>query len=272
MFSVLLSIYSKEIPENLQLSLDSIINQSLPPTEIVLVKDGPLTQGLENVISQFIIKYPNLFNIVSLSENKGLGIALNEGLKYCSNELIARMDTDDIAYFERFEKQYNYFLNHPHLAVLGTAVQEFNVEKEDLGQFRTPPLRHDDILKYSTYRNPFNHPSVMFKKSVILKVGSYASMPYFEDYYLWIRVLQANYIVANLDEPLLHFRIGNDMIGRRIGLAYLKHELRFLKRVKELGYITKSKFIISIFLKAPLRLLPKKLLTIIYSKTLRNQK
>lgn len=267
-FSILMSVYVNDNPTFLNLSLNSIFSQTLEPTEVVLVKDGPLTLELNTIIKEYEEKYAQL-KIVSLSVNMGLGLALNAGLKHCNYEIIARIDADDICYPNRFEKQMAFMLDHPEISVLGSSVQEFNKTPGDLNQFRELPTGSIELSKFSKFRNPINHPSVVFRKSHVLDVGSYQSMLLFEDYYLWIRMQLKGYQIANLNEPLLHFRIGNDMVGRRSGYGYLKKEIAFLTKIKELGFLSNKDYIISILCKSPLRLLPKSILTFIYKKVLR---
>ena len=160
-FSLLISIYSKESPIYFRQSLESIINQSLIPNEIVLIKDGPLTEELENVLNEYDENYPNLFKIIALPVNKGLGNALSIGVLECSNDLIARMDTDDICVFNLFEKQIDFLINNPNIDLVGTNVEEFNVEPGDLKRYRKMPEKGVALKKYSRFRNPVNHPTVM---------------------------------------------------------------------------------------------------------------
>ncbi len=268
-FSVLISVYEKEKLQYLKSALQSLIDQTLAPSEIVLVQDGPLPSNLLDFINEFKTLHPLVLSTVTLKENIGLGLALKIGLETCRFELVARMDTDDICYPSRFEKQISFMEAHPHVSVVGSSIQEFNVVPGDLNQFKDPPTNFEDLKRFSKFRNPLNHPSVLFRKSHVINAGSYQHMPLFEDYFLWVRMLQLDYRVENLDEPLLHFRTGNDMIGRRHGLAYLKKEFNFLKAIKKLGFISSIEFISSISLKLPLRLLPKALLEFLYKKTLR---
>ncbi|MFV0220633.1 glycosyltransferase [Empedobacter falsenii] len=269
MFSVLSSVYAKENPDNLNLALESLFKQTVCANEIVIVKDGPLTDELEEVISEFKNKYPNILKIIPLKENVGLGNALNEGLKHITNNIVARMDTDDICYVNRFEKQLQFLKDNPEISVVGGIVQEFNQNPGDLKQFRKLPLLSDDLYKFAKYRNPLSHPSVMFKKDDVLNAGSYQDMPFFEDYYLWIRMLLKEYKIANINDTILHFRIGNDMIGRRSGFSYAKKEIRFIRASKNLGFLSQKDFINSLLIKVPLRVLPKSFLTFLYKKLLR---
>lgn len=268
-FSVLLSVYFKDHADYLYLSLESLFQQTLKPDEIVLVQDGPLTAELYDVIDFFKNKDEIDLHVLALDQNRGLGLALQAGLQLCRYNLVARMDADDICCVDRFEKQIAYFRRHANISVLGGAVEEFNRLPGDLSRFRRLPTSYIDVLKFSKYRNPINHPAVVFRKDHILKVGSYLDMPLFEDYYLWIRVLINGYQIANLDDVLLKFRIGNDMIGRRHGISYLKKEIHFLNTIRALGHLSFLDYIFSLFTKIPLRLLPKSALDRIYKRFLR---
>ncbi len=268
-FSVLISVYNKENPYYLKDSLNSIINQTLLPDEIVLVKDGPLTNELENTLQFFLDNYVDLFKIISLPENVGLGKALAIGLEFVSYDLVARMDSDDVCYPNRFLEQVKYMIENEEISVLGGTIQEFNNEPGDLKSFRTLPEQHNEIAKMIKYRNPLNHPTVFFRKNHIIDVGSYKDMPLFEDYYLWVRMIQAGHKIHNLPQPLLHFRIGNNMIGRRSGMHYVIKEIRFLKILKKLGVLSSTELVLSYLTKTPFRLLPKSLILFIYRKLAR---
>ena len=168
MFSVLLSIYYKERPDFLRQSLDSLFSQTLLPTEVVLVKDGPLTKTLDIIIEEYSKRYLQL-KIVSLSVNQGLGKALNEGLKYCSYDLVVRMDTDDIAKPNRFEKQLKAFNNQSDIDIVSSWIDEFEGDTNHILSIRKLPEYHKEIYKFAKKRNPINHPAVMFRKSSVLE-------------------------------------------------------------------------------------------------------
>ena len=265
-FSVLLPIYYRENPKFLQLALESLVNQTLPANEIVIVKDGPLNEELDQMIDSFSEKLP--LKIVPLAKNVGLGEALSIGISHCSYEFIARMDADDYCVPERFEKQVRVFQENPDLDILGSYLKEFVNEPGDLEVIRKVPLTHSEIYSYTFYRCPFNHPSVMFKKSAVLGVGSYQRMPFFEDYYLWIRMANGNCKFQNLGEVLLYFRIGNNMIRRRHGLEYAKHEISFFTYCYQNGLITLSQ-LMRFYSRFPIRLLPVPILKKFYDLILR---
>lgn len=265
-FSVLLSVYTQESASHLDNALESLINQTIVPTEIVLVKDGPLTDDLEMIINKYKEQYTTLFNIVSIEQNVGLGDALNLGLKNCNYDVVARMDTDDICIPNRFEIQLNYFKEHPDVSVLGGYIEEFINDPGDLGRVKKVPLTSNQIIHYARKRNPLNHPSVMFRKKAIESVGGYERMLFFEDYYLWLKLLGAGYKLANIGEVLLYFRIGNDMIGRRHGYAYALHEFRFAEKARKEKLFASSDAIRFVGTRFPLRLISKQLLSRFYKR------
>jgi glycosyltransferase involved in cell wall biosynthesis len=268
-FSVLMSVYSKENPVFLTQALDSLLNQTLRPAEIVLVKDGLLSKELDDVIDDFTIMNNGLFKIIGLNKNVGLGKALAVGIEYCTNDFIARMDSDDISLPNRFFEQLSYLLDNPDIDVIGSAIEEFNQLPGDLNRFRILPINNEELMKFSKFRNPFNHPTVFFRKEAILKAGSYVHMPFFEDFYLWIRVINKGFRLTNLKQVHLYFRIGNDMIARRHGFKYLLHELNFFNESYKLRNINFGSFIYIILTRIFLRLLPKRILEFIYKKFVR---
>ena len=175
-YSVLMSLYKKEQSEFFRLALDSMINQTLKPDEIVLVEDGPLTPDLYAVIDEYTGKYPDLFTIVKNETNLGLGLALNEGLKVCRNELVARMDTDDISKPTRCEKQVKRFMEKPDLSIVGAHIDEFSGDKSNVISQRKVPTTSTAIYDFAKRRSAFNHPAVMYKKSAVLKNGGYSNL------------------------------------------------------------------------------------------------
>lgn len=267
-FSVLLSIYYKEDPSFLVQALDSVFNQTINPSEVVLVKDGPLTEELDRVIDDYLSRCNN-FRVVVLPENRGLGYALNEGIKECSNEWIARMDTDDICFQDRFEKQLAVIDKNPDLSFVGSAIAEFQDSPDQICSYRRLPERNEDIYVYAKKRCPINHPSVMYRKSVILDAGGYREFP--EDYHLWVRALMKGYKFYNIQEPLLYFRINLETIKRRGGMSYALAEIRHQKEFKNMGFLTTSEYLYNCIVRISVRLMPPLLRQKIYSKLLRRE-
>lgn len=222
-FSVLLSVYSKEKAEYLDLALDSITGkQTLMPTEVVIVKDGELTEDLDKVLDKYKKKYPQIVNFVKLEKNSGLGIALQIGLDNCKYDYIMRMDTDDVACPDRFEKQMNYMKKHPDVSIVGGTIGEFDSSPDEELRIKTMPLSYDKVYKYAKFRNPLNHMTVCFRKKDVLEVGSYQPMLYLEDQYLWSRMLVAGKKIENMPDLLVKVRIGNGFYERRGSKNYIK--------------------------------------------------
>ena len=217
-YSVLMSVYDKETPENLRQSLDSLLVQTCFPDEIVLVKDGPLTPALDAIIDEKAAEHPDLFRIVKLENNSGLGNALNCGLKVCRNEYVARMDSDDIAFPDRMEKQMLFLNEHPEVDILSAAVEEFDGSIDNVTSRRVVPLDNESIWRFARTRCPFNHNCVIYKKSVVEAVGGYRTdLKRVEDHDLWMRLHANGAIGANLEEPFLWARAGEGLHTRRHG-------------------------------------------------------
>lgn len=264
-FSVLMSIYFKESPAWFNRAMQSIWDeQTVKPNEIILVQDGPLTSELDNMISIWANKLGDILKCIHLENNVGLGDALNIGLQYCSNELVARMDTDDIAMAERFEKQLA-ILKQGDIDICSSWITEFDVDQSIITGTRILPEHHTDITNYAKVRSPINHPAVMYKKTAIMKAGGYKTMMWFEDYYLWVRMLLTGSIFYNIQEPLVHMRAGQGQIERRSGDAYAKSELILLRKFREIGFLSNFEFIKAVVLRIPIRLAPKKLIGLVYN-------
>ncbi|UQZ33126.1 amylovoran biosynthesis protein AmsE [Paenibacillus sp. PK3_47] len=266
-YSVLMSIYFKENPNYLRESIESMLQQTLKPDEIIIVKDGTLTPALEQVLNEFANE-PCL-KIIPLSENKGLGEALNIGMDYCKNEIIARMDTDDISKKDRCEKQFKLFEENELLSIVSSSIMEFEVDVDNVKAIKRLPLTHEQILKFAKKRNPFNHPAVMYKKSVVLQAGGYKHFELFEDYYLWARILMNNAIGANIDEPLLYMRANRNMYKRRGGISYFKCIIHFKWHLRKIGFYSFFDFLTSAFAQGAVAVLPNNIRMKIYKIFLR---
>jgi glycosyltransferase involved in cell wall biosynthesis len=272
--SVLISVYYRELPENLHRALDSVVNQTLSPLEVVLMKDGPLTPELDDIIDSFDKKYPNLFRIISLEVNQGLGEALRLGALNCNGDFIARMDSDDISRPDRFRKQMNYLTKYQEIDVIGCNIEEFNNEPGDLKRFKKNPESHQELIKRISMRSPFNHPSIIVRKDALLKAGNYNNdFLLFEDYSLFLRLWKTGARFYNIQEVLLDFRVGDGLetIRRRSGVHYVKKEIRFLKHAREIHAFSKFQTFKYAFLRLPIRLLPPTVVLRIYNLFLRDK-
>lgn len=269
-FSVLMSVYYKENPDFLTAAINSVISQTLKPKEIVVVKDGLLTNELDTVIYGFVDSYSDLFKIISLQKNSGLGEALQIGVENCSYDLIARMDSDDISHPERFEKQIPYMYTNSEIDVLGSWILEFDEHPNTEQYIRKVPLHTNEILLYSKRRNPLNHMTVVFRKKAVLKAGNYQPLLWNEDYYLWVRIINQGSKIQNLEETLVYVRAGDELFKRRGGLTYIKNEFILQREFLKMKFITPIEFCSNLIKRSMVRVVPTYLRKIIYRKFLRD--
>lgn len=268
-YSVLMSLYTKENPSYLKISIDSMLKQSLTPNEIVIVKDGPLTKELDEIIDFYKLKEPKIFTIVSLEKNVGLGKALNEGLKSCRNELVARMDTDDISLEKRCEIQIDAFLKDEKLELLGSNVDEFYEDSREIISSRIVPSTHEKILKFARRRNPFNHPTVMYKKTSVLGSGGYGDFRRNQDLDLFVRMLNNGSKAKNINESLLLFRANKDSFKRRKSWEKCKSYIYIIYVFWKKGYSNLADLVIVTVSQVVVFLLPEFVFKIIVEKYLR---
>ncbi|PEA54438.1 amylovoran biosynthesis protein AmsE [Bacillus pseudomycoides] len=271
-YSVLISVYKKERAEYLDICLESLMNQTVISNEIVLVQDGELTMELYAVISKYLEKYPTIFKVIKLEVNQGLGKALNIGLNTCSNQIVARMDSDDICVSTRFEKQLEFLQANPEIDIVGTWIDEFENNSEQIISKRMLPCNHEMICKLAKKRNPLNHMTVMFRKESVTKSGGYLHFLWNEDYYLWVRMIQKGYRFANLPESLVLVRAGSEMFERRGGLEYFVQELRLQREFLKMGFVKKNEFSRNILIRGAFRFMPNSLRGIMYKKLLRKKR
>ena len=199
-YSILLPVYIKDKPEYLVLSIESMLNQTVKSNDFIIVKDGPVTEELDAVIDKYASNSNNHINVVALEQNSGLGAALDYGLSFCKNELVARMDADDISLPTRCERLLELFNNDPELSIAGTNIDEFYDDPNIIISSRVVPTTDDGIKKYMHKRQPFNHPTIMLKKSEVLRVGSYPHIKHMEDKDLFFRMMNMGCKGANIDE------------------------------------------------------------------------
>jgi glycosyltransferase involved in cell wall biosynthesis len=267
--SVLISLYKSNNPIFFEQALDSCFKQTYPPSEVVLVIDGEITSELQYVVAKFSSQYGDSFKIVPLKKNIGQGPALNEGLKHCSNELVARMDTDDISKLTRFEKQVMVFEKNPYIDILSSWVDEFKNSPDEILFTRKLPEKHSEIVKYSKKRCPLNHPAIMYKKSKIIDCGGYELLGFMDDYVLWMKLIKNGAIFYNIQESLLFYRMGDDMYERRGGFKYAIDECRLQWLFYKRNMVSLPIVIKNIIARSFVRILPNKIRAFIYQNYLR---
>lgn len=260
-FSVLMSLYYKECSIHLKQCLQSLVEQTLPADEIILVLDGKIGPDLENVITECKKALP--LTIIRLPENIGLGLALNEGLKHCRYEWVFRMDTDDICVPERFRIQMDAIKKDPAITLVGGQIMEFDDDIEQ-GTIKSVSLTHQQILQWAKKRNPFNHMTVAYKKSAVLAAGGYQHHLLMEDYNLWLRMLANNNQMQNLPQVLVYARTGQKMIKKRSGLMYIKSEWQLFRLKSNLKVGNACERVVVFLLRSAPRVLPTFVLTQIY--------
>ena len=268
-FSVLMSLYIKEKPEYFEQCMESILNQTVMPEQIVIVKDGPLSKELEEVLKSYIVRNEKLYTIVPLKKNVGLGLALAEGILHCRNNLVARMDTDDISVKRRFEIQLHEFEKDPELDICGSNILEFEDSRDNIVAKRVVPLNDSDIKKYQKKRDAFNHMTVMFKKEMVLKAGNYQSCLLMEDTLLWVNMIMAGAKCMNIEQSLVYARVGKDMYERRGGWSYFKKYIAGRRKILETGYISRIDFAVTYVAQLIIALVPNSTRKFLFNKILR---
>lgn len=264
-YSVLMSLYKKEHPEYLRVALDSMLNQTVKPDEIVFVLDGPLTDELYAVVEEY---KPHL-KIVVNEKNLGLGLALNKGLEVCRNELVARMDTDDISKPNRCEKQLKRFEEKPELAIVGSYIDEFVGDPSNVISQRRVPLTTEAIYNYAKRRSAFNHPAVMYRKSSVLAEGGYSDLKRNQDVDLFGRMLFAGYKAENIDEALLWFRSSSELTARRKSWENTKSYIDTIKKFWKMGYSSFADYAKVAVAQTGMFILPASMQDWVYKKFLR---
>lgn len=266
--SVLMSVYAGESPDCLRQSLASLGAQTRTADEVVLVEDGPLGEPLQTVIEDCRAALP--LASVYLREHSGLGAALRVGLRECSGEFVARMDSDDLSVPRRFERQLAFLEAHTQVDVVGSAIAEFDENPALPHSLRILPAGGEALLRYARRRTPMNHVTVMARKQSLEDAGGYQACRYFQDYYLWARMLALGYRLHNLPDVLVYVRCGNGMHLRRGGFAYLKEEIGFQGYLRDLGLQGAAGACLNILIRGPVRLAPSQVRALCYRFLLRD--
>ena len=264
-FSVIMPVYKGDPPSHFDEALKSVFNQTLKANEVVVIQDGPIPDSLESVLTHWKEKIPELNHVV-LEVNQGLSSALNAGIEAAKHEWLARMDADDVCKLDRFEKQLALIASDPDLSILGSWITEFDEKMEEEFSVRKLPETHEEILAYAKWRCPFNHMTVMYKKSALKKLGKYKNYGAVgDDYELWARFLVNGYKSANIQETLVDARTGKDFFSnRRRGMKYFKNELREINDLYRLKLIGPAHYVFHFTTKAIVRFSPPFLVKFIY--------
>lgn len=269
-FSVSMCVYKGDNPVHFKEAVDSILNQTVLPAEVVLVEDGPVTEELEAIIKEYE-KSP-IFKVIRSAENRGHGEARRISMEHCTCDLIALMDADDISMINRFEKQIACFEQMPELSVVGGHISEFMGEQENVIGRREVPQEDKEIKQYLKIRCPMNQVTVMFRKNDVEEVGGYLDWFCEEDYYLWARLFLADKKFYNVQEVLVNVRVGAEMYQRRGGWKYFKSEAEFQKYLLSNKIIGVPQYIYNVLVRLFIQLLmPNWLRGFVYRKLARQK-
>jgi glycosyltransferase involved in cell wall biosynthesis len=268
--SVVITTYRGDDADELAEALDSIFNQTLPPAEVVLVEDGPVTSNIESTIADYQRRYSDLLSVLQLDVNQGQGYARRIGVENTSHDFIAMMDADDISVPQRFERQVEYLSQHSEIDAVGGYIAEFTSDKASPHAVRRVPLEPDAVASKARFRNPMNQTTVMARREAVLNAGNYRGVARMEDYDLWGRMLSNGSALANIPEVLAKVRGGDAMYTRRGGWEYAREEIRLQRQFLEMGFISLSVALVNLCLRIPTRLFPNRLRAAIYSRFLRD--
>ncbi|MBP5268861.1 glycosyltransferase [Ruminococcus albus] len=271
-YSVLMSVYEKELPENLNQSLESMLKQTYPPSDFVLVCDGKLTNALDVIVKSFQNEYKDIFRIVRIDENVGAGKAVNKGIKACRYEYIVRMDSDDVSLRGRCLKEMLMFAMDKKLDIVGSYVEEFDDLTDKTLTLKKVPLMHDEIMNYSRRRNPFNRQTVAFRKSKALEIGGYSDLKLCEDYDFAVRMLAGGAKGQNIPEVLVRYRVSESTPEIRRSWRLTKGFVAVRWKLFTEGYIGLRDFFPPCFLQLILFILPMRFTRWFYRKFLRDTK
>lgn len=267
-FSVIMPVYFKERPERLRLAINSLLEQTITPGEIVIVLDGPVGKELNNVIQKF--NKIDFIRIIELAENKGVGIARKTAIEKAKYDILALMDSDDISCKDRFEKQIEKIINGD-AQVVGGWIEEFKEKPGDIGSVRKLPKTHEEIYKFGKWRMPVNNVTLMFTREVYDAAGGYSEQTKNEDWNLVVNLIATGARFFNIPETVVHARAGEDMIIRRRGWTHQITALHIFPLMYKLRYIGIFHLVSNIAIRVVLRMLPIGTTSYLYRKVLRTK-
>lgn len=269
-YSVLMGIYDKVSPNILKESIESVLHQTCPPDEFVIIKDGKLTAEQEVLIAAFVEQFPQIIRIVAFEDNHGQGYIYHHTLPELRNEFVTLMDSDDVAVSTKNEKQLQFLTTHPEIDIVGCNIKEFENNIDNIISFRKLPETHVEIERFAHYRCPVIQPSAMIRKKAAMRAGGYVEGRMAEDWDLYIRMLQTGSLFYNLQEVLLYVRISTNFFSRRGGTTMLKRLLHFKYKHYKTGFFSLPEFLIGSMATLFICCIPNSLRTYIYKHFLRN--
>ncbi len=255
-FSLLMSVWAGDEPSFLDAAFRSVVHDQLRrPDDVVLVQDGPVSEELSEVIGRLIGSSPVRTTLLALDANVGLGVALDQGIAACAHDIVARMDADDIALPRRFAVQVP--LVEGGVDLVGSSLLEFDTDAKDVVGKRVPPLEPEEIVRYARFHQPFNHPSVVYRRAAVEAAGGYRHLALMEDYLLFAKMIDQGCSVANVEEPLVLYRVGAGAYARRGGVALLKSEWRLQRQLRRMCFTSRIQFLRNVVVRGGYRLVPE---------------
>lgn len=274
--TVVIPIYVNNDTQQLRVSLDSLLRQTLLPNEILVVADGPVSEGLDKEVERLEgsverLGLPIEVNYLKLEENRGLGEAMRKAVLEAKGDFFARMDADDICLPYRLEKQMRCFDEDANLSIVGGQISEFDGDIHHITGRRVVPAEHNEIAKFMRSRNGMNHMTVIIKKKDLLKAGNYQPFYLLEDYYLWVRMLQHGCKFKNIDDDVVLVSAGREQMDRRGGYEYFRRQCQVFKYMLDTGFIPYWRYILNLFERGVVHvLMPIPVRSLFYRLFLRN--
>jgi glycosyltransferase involved in cell wall biosynthesis len=253
-FSLLLPVWAGDDVDHLQEAFRSAVDdQMLRPDEVIIVRDGPVSEPLQHCLYRLRASSPVPVILVELRRNRGLGPALDIGLSHCHHDIVARMDADDVALPQRFATQLPLMLQAD---IVGSGLLEFSGSTDNIVGRRTPPLGAVEIANYARMHDPFNHPTIVYRRSAVVAAGGYGDLPLMEDYWLFARMLSNGAAAINVAEPLVYYRVGTDAYKRRGGSVLLRSEMQLQRRLRDEGFTSQFEYSRNLAVRGGYRLVP----------------
>lgn len=266
-FSLLLSVWAGDRADFLTEAFRSTVaDQTRRPDHVVIVQDGPVAAELAAAVDELATTSPAPVDVVRLERNLGLGPALDAGLDACRHDVVARMDADDISLPQRFATQLPVIESGAD--IVGSGLLEFHDHPDDIVGRRTPPTDPADIRHRSRFADPFNHPTVVYRRQAVRDVGGYQDLALMEDYLLFAKMIANGASVANVADPLVKYRVGAGAYARRGGVGLLRSELVIQRRFRELGFTTRVQFLRNVAVRGGYRLVPESLRRAAYRRVI----
>lgn len=266
-FAVLLPVYHRDRPDFLRAAFTSAVDdQTRRPDQVVIVRDGPVPAELARCVAELAADSPVPVTLVELEQNLGLGVALDAGLAASEYDVVARMDADDVSLPHRFEVQLP--LIEAGAEIVGAGLLEFECDPGDSFERRTPPCEPEEIARYARFHDPFNHPTVVYRRSAVVAAGGYQDFPLMEDYWLFARMIAGGARVVNVAEPLVYYRIGAGAYARRGGSALLRSELRLQRQLHQHGFTSRGQYYRNVIMRGGYRLVPQWVRRVVYRRVI----